>query len=324
MNSPKIAVIGCGYWGKNLVRNFYQLGALAAICDPIESVAKKFADLYQVPAKSWEGILHDATIQGVVLSVPVPLHARLCCEALQARKDVYVEKPLAGSEEEGEHIQRTLEAFPQVFMVGHLFQYHPAVNKIAELLSKHVIGKLKYVRSHRWNLGKIRSEENVLWSLAPHDFSTILRFIPSKLRSLSAYGQYCFQDSIADRVDVQMVFEPDIHAEVSVSWVHPFKERKLVLGGTEGMLVWDDTLSNNECLKLYRHVYSRKGKAIVVEKAEPEPIVLSTIEPLQAECQHFLECIQTRKTPRTDIREGMAVVHLLQQAQMSLDHHCHE
>lgn len=324
MSHPKVAVIGCGYWGKNLVRNFYQLGALAAICDPIESVAKKFSDLYQVPAKSWEAILHDTTIQGVVLSVPVPLHARLCCEALQARKDVYVEKPLACNEEEGERIQHTLEAFPQVFMVGHLFQYHPAVNKIAELLSKHVIGKLKYIRSHRWNLGKIRSEENVLWSLAPHDFSAILRFIPSKLQSLSAYGQYLFHDSIADRVDVQMTFGSDIHAEISVSWVHPFKERKLVLGGTEGMLVWDDTLPNNESLKLYRHVYSRKGKTIVTEKAEPEPIALSTIEPLQAECQHFIDCMQTRQTPRTDIREGMAVVHLLQQAQASLDRYHYE
>lgn len=314
-----IAVVGCGYWGKNLVRNFYELGVLAAVCDPVEMVAKKFSEQYNVPSKTWLEILRDKTIQGVVLVVPAVLHAQLCCEAIQAGKDVYVEKPLALTEEEGLQIKRALDASSQILLVGHLLQYHPAVVKIKELVKSGVLGDLKYIRSHRFNMGKIRHEENVLWSFAPHDFSVVHSIANSPLKTIQSHGQYLFNDDIADRVDVAMEFESGVHAEVCVSWVHPFKEQKLVVGGTKGMLVFDDTLPLEQKLKLYKHNYSRNGKNIVTEKAEPEWIVLDPIEPLKAECQHFMDCIKDRQQPRTDIDEGMAVVRMLQFAQEELN-----
>ena len=315
-----IAVIGCGYWGKNLVRNFYELGALAAVCDPIETVAKTFSETYGVPAKSWKEILDDPSIHGVILAVPVPLHAKLCIEALEAGKDVFVEKPLALTKNEGLSVKETLQKTSQILLVGHLLQYHPAVEIVKNLLADGTIGNLKYVRSHRFNFGKIRADENVLWSFAPHDFSVIHSLAQSGIASISAHGQYCFGDKIADRVDVHIAYASGVRAEVCTSWVHPFKEHKMVIGCTEGMLVFDDVLPPEQKLKLYRHVYARNGQSVITEKADPEDIPLPSSEPLKIECQHFIDCMQSRQQPRTNIDEGLAVLHMLQLAQESLDH----
>ena len=315
-----IAVIGCGYWGGGLVRNFYELGALVAICDPIEAVARKFSDLYHVPAKTWEEILDDTSIQGVVLAVPVPLHAKLCIEALEAGKDVFVEKPLALTEAEGMNVKEALQKTSQILLVGHLLQYHPAIEAIKHLLADGTIGNLKYVRSHRFNFGKIRADENVLWSFAPHDFSVIHSLAQSGIASISAHGQYCFGDKIADRVDIHIAYASGVRAEVCASWVHPFKEHKMVIGGTKGMLVFDDMLPLEQKLQLYRHIYARNGQSVVTKKADPENIPLPSTEPLKAECQHFIDCMQSRRQPRTDINEGLAVLHMLQLAQESLEH----
>ena len=314
-----IAVVGCGYWGKNLVRNFYELDALVAVCDPVETVAKKFSEQYGIPAKTWEEVLEDKTIQGVVLAVPAVLHANLCCEAIKAGKDVYVEKPLALTEKEGLQIKNTLKNSSQILLVGHLLQYHPAVVKIKELVKAGTLGDLRYIRSHRFNIGKIRHEENVLWSFAPHDFSVVHSIANSPIKSIHSHGQYLFNDDIADRVDVIIEFESGIQAEVCVSWVHPFKEQKLVVGCTKGMLVFDDTLPLDQKLKIYKHNYSRNGKNIITEKAEPEPVALEPTEPLKAECQHFIDRMKDRQQPRTDINEGMAVVRMLQLAQKGLN-----
>lgn len=315
-----IAVIGCGYWGKNLVRNFYELGALAAVCDPIETVVKTFSEEYHVPAKSWEDILKDTSIQGVVLAVPVPLHAKLCIEALKAGKDVFVEKPLALTEAEGLSIKATLQKTSRILLVGHLFRYYPAIEIIHKLVTSGTIGALRYIRAHWFNFGIIRSTENALWSIAPHAFSIIYTLVPSDIRSITARGQRFFQDKLTDHADVSVIYHSGVHAEVCVSWIHPFKERKLIVCGTEGMLVFDDLLPSEQKLQLYRHVYARSGQSVVTKKADPENIPLPPIEPLKAECQHFIDCMRTRQQPRTNIDEGLAVLHMLQLAQESLDH----
>ena len=315
-----IAVIGCGYWGKNLVRNFHELGALVAVCDPIEAVAGTFSQTYGVPAKSWKEILDDLSIHGVVLAVPVPLHAKLCIEALEAGKDVFVEKPLALTKNEGLSVKEILQKTSHILLIGHLLQYHPAIEAVKRLLADGTIGSLKYVRSHRFSLGKIRSNENVLWSFAPHDFSVVHSLVQSDIASISAHGQYYFGDKIADRVDIHIAYASGVHAEVCTSWVHAFKEHKMVIGGTKGMLVFDDILPLEQKLKLCRHVYARNGQSVVTEKADPENIPLPSIEPLRAECQHFIDCMRTRQQPRTNIDEGLAVLHMLQLAQESLAH----
>jgi UDP-2-acetamido-3-amino-2,3-dideoxy-glucuronate N-acetyltransferase len=315
-----IAVIGCGYWGKNLVRNFHELGALAAVCDPIETVAKTFSEKYRVPARSWEDILKDVFIQGVILAVPVPLHAELCIEALEAGKDVFVEKPLALTEAEGLNIKETLQKTSRILLVGHLLQYHPAVEVIKNLLADGTIGNLKYIRSHRFSLGKVRSNENVLWSFAPHDFSVVHSLVQSDIASITAHGQCYFGDKIADHVDIHIAYASGICVEICTSWLHPFKEHKMVIVGTDGMLVFDDMLPPEQKLKLYRHVYARNRQSVVTKKADPEDIPLPSTEPLKAECQHFIDCMRTRQQPRTNIDEGLAVLHMLQLAQESLEY----
>ena len=272
-----------------------------------------------MPAKSREEILNDASIQGVVLAVPVPLHAKLCIEALEAGKDVFVEKPLALTEAEGLNIKTALQKTSQILLVGHLLQYHPAIETIKRLLTDGAIGGLKYIRSHRFSLGKVRSNENVLWSFAPHDFSVVHSLVQSDIISISTHGQYLFGDKIADRVDVYVTYASGVHVEICTSWVHPFKEHKMVIVGTKGMLVFDDMLSLEWKLQLYRHVYARSGQSVVTKKADPENIPLPPIEPLKAECQHFIDCMRTRQQPRTNIDEGLAVLHMLQLAQESLD-----
>lgn len=314
-----IAVVGCGYWGKNLVRNFYELGALFAVCDPVIDVAQKFSQLYQAKAMSWEAILESKDISGVVLAVPASLHCKMCCEAIAACKDVYVEKPLALTQEEGVRIKDALTNSSQILLVGHLLQYHPAIEKTKEIINNKEIGTLKSIRSHRFNFGKIRHEENVLWSFAPHDLSVIHSLANSNLKTLNCVGQRFFNDDIHDRVDITMEFESGLHAEVCVSWIHPFKEQRLVVIGTNGMLVFDDTLQSfDEKLKLYRHAYARNCKSILQNSSEFEVIKLQNIEPLKSECAHFLQCIKTRQQPKTNIDEGMAVVKLLQMAQQEL------
>lgn len=315
-----IAVIGCGYWGKNLVRNFHELGVLAAVCDPVETVAKTFSEQYHVPARSWEEILNDTSIHGVVLAVPVPLHAKLCIEALEAGQDVFVEKPLALTEAEGLNIKETLQKTSQILLVGHLFRYYPAVEVIHKFITSGNIGALRYIRAHWFNFGIIRSTENTLWSIAPHAFSVIRALVQSDIRSIIARGQHFFRDKLADRADISIAYHFGVHAEVCVSWIHPFKERKLVVCGTEGMLVFDDILPPEQKLQLYRHIYARNGQSVITKKADPENIPLPSTEPLKAECQHFIDCMRTRQQPRTNIDEGLAVLHMLQLAQESLDH----
>lgn len=314
-----IAVIGCGYWGKNLVRNFHELGALAAVCDSTEAVAKKFSDQYCVPAKSWEGILNDTSIHGVVLGIPVPLHAKSCIEALKAQKDVFVEKPLALTENEGLSMKETLQRTSRILLVGHLFLYFPAIEIIRKLVTSGTIGALRYIRAHWFNFGVIRSAENAIWSIAPHAFSIIHTLVPSNIRSITAKGQRFFGDKLIDRADVSIIYHSGVHAEVCVSWIHPFKERKLVVCGTKGMLVFDDMLPPEQKLQLYRHIYARNGQSVVTKKADPENIPLPSTEPLKAECQHFIDCMQSRQQPRTNIDEGLAVLHVLQLAQESLN-----
>ena len=282
-----IAVIGCGYWGKNLIRNFHELGVLTAVCDPVETLARSLSKQYSVPVKSWHEILNDASIRGVVLAVPVPLHATLCCEALEAQKDVFVEKPLALTETEGMRVKKTLQESSQILLVGHLLRYHPAVETIRKLLSDGTIGSLKYIHSNRLNFGQIRANENALWSLAPHDFSVIRHLIQSDITSISAHGQCFFKDKTIDRSDICITYASGVHAEVCVSWIHPFKERKLIVGGTKGMLVFDDTLPQNQKLKLYRHVCTRDKQLIIAEKTDPECISFASDRTFESRMSTF-------------------------------------
>ena len=319
-NWPRIAVVGTGYWGKNLVRNFHELHALAAVCDSDDERLRAIGEQYPGPqvTTSYGEILRDATIQGVVIATPAETHAALVREALLAGKDVLVEKPLCLSVEEGRTLVELARERQRILMVGHLLWYHPAMLKLKQLIAEGELGRLQYIYSNRLNLGKIRREENILWSFAPHDISVILGLVGEVPNQVVAQGGNYLHQEIADATVSLLSFPSGVKAHIFVSWLHPFKEQKLIVVGDKKMAVFDD-MEKKDKLLLYPHSINWKQQVPVANKAEAQIVSLEATEPLRAECLHFLECIQTRKAPRTDGKEGLNVLGVLQQCQQALE-----
>lgn len=318
---PRVAVLGCGHWGRNLVRNFHALGALAAICDPRPDVATVMADQHGVPLCTGDAVLGDPAISAVVIAAPAEQHFPLARRALEAGKHVFVEKPLALTLAEGEEIVRLAEARERVLMVGHLLQYHPAFERLTEIVRKGRLGRLHYIYSNRLNLGKVRREENILWSFAPHDISMILSLAGEAPSEVSAVGASYLHEVIADVTTTHLAFANGIRAHLFVSWLHPFKEQKLVVVGEGGMAVFDDGQPWERKLLVYPHHIDWIDGRPEPSKAEAEPIEIEPAEPLARECAHFLDCVARGRQPRTDGREGLRVLAVLEAAQRSMDRH---
>ena len=312
-----IAVVGCGHWGKNLVRNFAELGALAAVCDPNDKLAQSYAEQYNVGNLSFAAILANPAIEGVVLAVPAPLHASIAIEAMNARKHVYVEKPLAMNRIEAEAMIASAKKNGVQLMVGHLLQYHPIFMAVRGLVESGELGSLSYVYSNRLSFGKVRSEEDVIWSFAPHDISMILSLTGQEPEVVRTESSCILQPNIADTATVHMEFKSALKAHVSVSWLHPYKEQKLVVVGEDSMAVFDDTKPWNEKLALYRHSVKSSGGLPSLEKAEVEYLEISQSEPLRNECQHFLDVVSRNIVPLTDGVEGLRVLNVLSAASLS-------
>lgn len=316
---PKVAVAGCGYWGKNLIRNFHQLDVLDCVCDIDVEAADEIAVTYGVRARPFEEILADDEIQGVVISTPAEQHAKMAGAALSAKKNVYVEKPLALQVSDAEELCRLAERTGQVLMVGHLLQYHPAFQKLKEICESGTLGTLQYVYSNRLSFGKIRTEENILWSFAPHDISMILGLLGDDLESVSAIGHSYLNHDLADVTTTHMKFSRNRAAHIFVSWLHPFKEQRLVVVGEKGMALFDDTCDWSQKIKIFPHQVNWDNGVPVPSRAEHEAVPLDEAEPLNLECQHFLDCIQNGKTPHTDGLEGVRVLRILDVAQRSME-----
>jgi predicted dehydrogenase/acetyltransferase-like isoleucine patch superfamily enzyme len=322
MINPKrkvgVAAVGCGYWGKNLVRNFADLGALVAINDPDPAVATAISQQYQVPSLSWSSILGDPKITGVSIAAPAAHHYRLAKEALAAGKNVFVEKPLALALPEAEELCQQSEALGLVLMVGHLLQYHPAFLRLKKIVRGGALGRLQYIYSNRLNLGKIRREENILWSFAPHDISMILSLVGQEPDHVSAVGGSYLHKTITDVTTTHLSFPGGEQAHVFVSWLHPFKEQKLVVIGDRAMAVFNDGEPWKSKLLFYPHKIEWRESAPVLQRAEAEAIVVEEGEPLRLECGHFIECITRASRPRTDGHEGLRVLRVLSRATESL------
>ncbi len=309
-SKAKVVVCGCGHWGKNLVRNFAELGALAGVSDPNEALAGKFAEEYGVPALSWDEVL-TSDAAAVAIAAPAELHARLGIAAMRAGKHVYIEKPLALSKADGEALLNVAGETGRRLMVGHLLQYHPAFLALHELVKKGELGRLQYVYSNRLSLGKIRREENVLWSFAPHDISMILALVGEEPDTVTSTFSPILHDKIADTVQVQFKFPSGVRGHIFASWLHPFKEQKLVVIGERGMAVFDDRAGWSEKLTLYRHSINWGGPVPSPNAADAEPVPLPEAEPLKLECQHFIDCVTEDKQPRTDGAEALRVLNVL-------------
>lgn len=321
MNVPAIAVIGSGYWGKNLVRNYHALGALKLICDKNETLLSQFKNEY--PDVETCIALNECTsnpdIQGIVIATPAETHYTIAKEALLCGKHVYVEKPLVLNENEGQELIELAASQKKSLMVGHLLQYHPIFIKLKELASAGELGKINYIYSQRLNLGKIRREENILWSFAPHDISMILALACEDPETVFATGGNYLHKQIADVTTTHIEFPSGLRAHIFVSWLHPFKEQKLVVVGDRKMAVFDDTLPWADKLLLFPHKIKWQNNIPIPEKFEAERLEIPQAEPLRMECEHFLKSFTNGNHPQTDGREGLRVLRILNAAQDSLN-----
>ena len=318
---PKIALVGCGYWGKNLCRNFYALGALAAVVDATENgqaTARSLAP-NAIISDNFNAILIDDQIQGLALATPAETHAELAIQAMRAGKDVFVEKPMSLSISDAEAMQTVANETGRILMVGHLLEYHPAVLKLRELIDSGELGKINYIYSNRLNFGKVRTEENALWSFAPHDVAVILRLLGQSPLEVSATGGAYLTKGIADVTVSNLRFSDDSRAHIFVSWLHPYKEQRLVVVGDKKMATFNDVNPFGEKLCVYAQNVEFEGSLPLLKKEYAEFIEHADTEPLREECAHFLECIRTRKTPLTDAQSGIDVLKVLHACQESIE-----
>ncbi len=311
-----IAHIGLGDWGKNILRNLNELGVLHTAYDSNESIVTERKE--QSPdinfANSIEEILKNPDITAVAISSPAATHYEFAKKSLLAGKDVFVEKPLALTVKEGHEILDIAEKEKKILMVGHILLYHPAVLKLKELINSGELGKIQYIYSNRLNIGKLRTEENILWSFAPHDISVILMLLGEEPVRVSAVGGDYLNKGIFDTTLTTLEFNNGVKGHVFVSWLHPFKEQKLIVVGSKAMIVFDDV--SKEKLFLYPHTIGwKEGKIPVAQKADYQVVPVETGEPLKIELSHFVECVMKRERPLTDGSEGLRVLKILESSE---------
>ena len=315
-----IAVVGCGYWGKNLVRVFSQLGVLKCVCDTNPALLSKLTIEGKPPefTDKLTDVLANASISAVAVATPAATHYEVVKQCLEAGKDVFVEKPLALNAQQGRKLVAMAEQHSRILMVGHILLYHPAVIKLRQLINQGFLGRILYCYSNRLNMGLIRTEENILWSFAPHDISVMLHLLGEEPVSVQAEGQSYLTPGVVDVTLSRLRFRSGVTGHIFVSWLHPSKEQKLVVVGSEQMAVFDDTAEQK--LLLYPHRVDWASRAPKAVKAEAVAVELERAEPLKEECRHFLDCVANRRTPRSDGNEGLRVLKVLDLCQQSLEH----
>lgn len=309
MKEQKIAVIGCGVWGRNIVRNFYNLNVLDTVCDIDDENLKKVTQDYDSVkvTKDYKDIIKNPEITGVAIVTPSHTHYKLVKEMLLAGKNVYVEKPLSTVAEEARELTNLANDRDLVLMVGHLLLYHPAVNRLKMLVDEGVLGEIVYAQSDRLNVNYFKNDRSVMWDLAPHDVSMI-SYVTGKepLRVISATGCSSERNEIMDITHIGIEFEDGVIGQISDSWITPKKHVILLVRGTKATAILDDTLPENK-LQIFDNFAAGTSKDIRLDYLE--------IEPLKLECQHFIGCCETGKKARSDGENGFTVVKILEEAE---------
>lgn len=317
----KIAVIGCGYWGKNLIRNFHELGVLAAVCDTNPEMAMALSKAYNaVSVKTIAEIAADTTITAVAIATPGETHAKIAEVMLKANKHLYIEKPMVLCVNEAERLVSLASLHQKVLMVGHLMQYHPGYIKLKEMVLAGELGQIQTIHASRLNLGKVCVEEDVTWSLASHDISMILGLTGSLPIAVTSTGCAHITPDIADSAHIDLEFAHKVKAHVSASWLHPYKEQKLVVIGSKQMAIFDDTQPWPTKLILHPYTINSETKIPTLELTATIAVPLVATEPLQDECRHFIDCIQQQISPLTNGEEGLRVTLVLSMAELSREH----
>jgi len=324
----RVGLIGCGYWGPNLARNLHEIpeAELVTCCDLDAGTLVKMRMLYpQVETTSDSSdLIGDENLEGVVIATPARTHYGLARAALLAGKHVLVEKPLAMSSHEARELMALAESRQRVLMVGHVFEYNPAVREIKSLIDRGELGEVYYVHSTRVNLGRVQSDINALWSIAPHDVSILIFLLGAMPETVSAHGGSYLNGKVEDVVFVVLSFPSGVLAHVHASWLDPGKARCMTVVGSRRMVVYDDVASEGK-IKIYDKGVYRKGEPIFGEfqyRVHSGDIAIPKIdmaEPLRIECQHFAECVRSGKRPLTDGASGLRVVRVLEAAQQSLE-----
>jgi len=314
-----MAVIGCGYWGKNLVRNFHELNALYAVCDSDQKAINTFKKKYPY-IKYFNDIsstLPNPNIKAVAIATPATTHYDLATQALKADKNVFVEKPISLHYQEGEELVRLAKEKNKILMVGHLLEYHPAIIKLKELVNNGDLGKIQYIYSNRLNLGKFRTEENILWSFASHNISFILSLLNEMPSEVSTHGGNYLNTDITDVTVTDINFPSGVKAHIFVSWLNPYREQKLIIIGNKKMVMFDDVRSKHKLFSC-SHRIEWIDRLHVLHPDEAQPIKIEDKESLKSECLHFLDCIEKIKTPLTNGEEGLRGLKILESCQNSL------
>ena len=311
-----VAVIGCGQWGKNLIRIYKELGCLGAVSDACPKVAQEISDRYNVPCLTLEEVKASPFLKGVVIATHGDSHAQLGKSCLTAEKHVFIEKPLALCVADAEELYALAQEKGKILMTGHVLQYHNAFIKLCEEVASGRVGKVSSIISYRFAFGRIRCVENVFWSLAPHDISMVLGVQKQKPRKVLAIGKRSLVSE--DEGSLYLEFEDQVQGRIYVSWIFPYKEQKLVVLGDKGVLVFDDTQSWERKLVFYSHqFFSKKGEPHLIP-GKGMSIFCEEKEPLKAECEHFLASMETRCPPKTDGKEAIDVLKVLEASDASL------
>jgi len=311
-----IGLIGSGNWGKNIQRNLNELGVLHTVCDIDSNVIKErkadFSDIEYTT--QLEDILNNPEIKALVIATPAITHYDISKKGILAGKDVFVEKPLALTTKEADELVALAEKHYRILMVGHILQYHSGIIRLKEIIDSGELGRIQYIYSNRLNLGKLRTEENILWSFAPHDISVILMLLNEEPIGVSSFGGEYVTNGIYDTTLTTLEFRNGVKGHIYVSWLHPYKEQRLVVVGTQSMAVFDGL--NGGQIFLYPHkIEFKNGKIPVAQKAECKTINIAKNEPLKEELKHFLTCLEMRKKPKTDGNEGLRVLKILEKAE---------
>jgi predicted dehydrogenase len=319
-----VGVVGLGYWGPNLARNFDRLlnAELTWLCDVSQEALERWGGAFPSARTTaqLDDLLSDDSLDAVVVATPVPTHAELATRVLAAGKHCFVEKPLARSEKEAEAVVEAAQAGDRLLMVGHLLEYHPGVDRLAELVRSGELGDLRYIYSNRLNLGKHRQDENALWSLGAHDVSVILRLADEEPFDCDAMGESYVKPGVEDVVFALMRFHSGLIAHMHLSWLDPHKERRFTVVGSKRMATFDDMELERKVTvydKGFDEDYSSYGEYIARSGDVFSPRV-SNEEPLRIECRHFLDCVRDGTEPRSGTESALRVVRVLERLQRSL------
>lgn len=317
---PRIAVVGCGYWGKNLVRNFHALGALQLVVDATpagRATAATLAPGAEI-SSDFDALLARSDIAAVALATPAATHHALGLRVLASGKDLFVEKPMALDLAEGADLVNTAARLGRILQVDHLLEYHPAFIALRDFASAGRFGKILRLHSHRLNFGKVRTEEDALWSLAPHDIALLLRLAGRTPISVSCTGHYALGTDRADTAVAVLDFGDGLQAHIFCSWLQPLKEQRLVLVGDAGMAVFDDTAPPERRLAINRRRVSWQNGQPELHPSDPEYPALPAGEPLQAACADFLRAVADRSPPLTNGASGQRVLAVLDACRRSM------